>query len=278
MKRNRFVLSSAELSVLARSMDSVIETGKPGSPAAPSGPDSQTVAPATARPRVEGAREGEILDAALALLVDVGYDKLTLDAVATASRSSKATLYRRWASKADLVVDALCRAKDAPQVQLDDTGTLRGDLIAMACGHGGLGDASVTAVMASVITALHRDREFADAFYHRFIAAKLEDARRVFARAAERGEIRDDLDLDLIPQVLPAVILHRVFVLQQPVDDDLVLRIIDQVVLPAATVGGRCTAPTATGTSPVVAVEPDPTRPDTPLPSTNSSDTSHEGL
>ena len=59
-----------------------------------------------ARPRIEGERESEILDATIAMLLDSGYDRLTMDAVAGRARASKATLYRRWESKASLVVDA----------------------------------------------------------------------------------------------------------------------------------------------------------------------------
>ncbi|HEY9378647.1 MAG TPA: helix-turn-helix domain-containing protein, partial [Jiangellaceae bacterium] len=65
----------------------------------------------TPRPRVAGEREDEILDATVRVLVNVGYDKLTLDAVAAEARASKATLYRRWKGKAELVVDAVHRAK-----------------------------------------------------------------------------------------------------------------------------------------------------------------------
>ena len=66
------------------------------------------------RPRVEGEREDEILDATLELLIEVGYDRLTMDSVAKRSRASKATLYRRWETKASLAIDALLRAKGAP--------------------------------------------------------------------------------------------------------------------------------------------------------------------
>ena len=59
------------------------------------------------RPRVEGEREGEILEAALDALRESGYDRLTFDAVASAARASKATLYRRWPAKVDLVIDAV---------------------------------------------------------------------------------------------------------------------------------------------------------------------------
>lgn len=70
---------------------------------------------AAVRPRVEGAREGEILDATFDLLAEVGYDRLTMDAVAGRARAGKATLYRRWDDKCSLVVDALLRAKGAPR-------------------------------------------------------------------------------------------------------------------------------------------------------------------
>ena len=79
------------------------------------------------RPRVEGEREDEILDATVTLLMEVGYDRLTMDAVAKEAHASKATLYRRWETKASLVVEALVRAKSAPHVADHDTGSLRTD-------------------------------------------------------------------------------------------------------------------------------------------------------
>ena len=87
------------------------------------------------RPRVEGDREQEIFDATLQVLEEVGYDRLTMDAVATAARASKATLYRRWNGKVALVIDALLSQK-GPHESVD-TGTLRGDLLATFCGVGG---------------------------------------------------------------------------------------------------------------------------------------------
>src|SRR3954470_22028186 len=90
------------------------------------------------RPRIEGDREVEILDAAIEVLADVGYDRLTMDAVAQRAKASKATLYRRWTSKAKLVVEALAQQKNTPEIP--DTGDLRSDLVAAFCGHGGLSD------------------------------------------------------------------------------------------------------------------------------------------
>src|SRR3954451_7532673 len=97
------------------------------------------------RPRVEGDRERQILDAALEVLAEVGYDRLTMDAVAHRAKASKATLYRRWNSKATLVVEALARTKGVPVVP--DTGDLRGDLLSAFCGHGGLTDQDTTATL-----------------------------------------------------------------------------------------------------------------------------------
>ena len=91
------------------------------------------------RPRVEGPREAEIFSATMEVLADVGYDRLTMDAVAQRAKASKATLYRRWNGKVSLVIDALHHhhQHQTPAVPVD-TGSLRGDLIESYCGSGGL--------------------------------------------------------------------------------------------------------------------------------------------
>ena len=129
------------------------------------------------RPRVEGDREQEIFDATLQVLAEVGYDRLTMDAVASAAKASKATLYRRWNGKVALV-------KGQPVVP--DTGTLRGDLLETFCGVGGLTDHSAVATFASVLTAISRDAEFAAAFRERVVGPKAAAGRLVFERAQAR--------------------------------------------------------------------------------------------
>jgi AcrR family transcriptional regulator len=185
------------------------------------------------RPRVEGAREEEILAAALGLLAEVGYDRLTMDAVATAAKAGKATLYRRWTSKADLVVDAVSRAKACPAPRAVDTGSLRGDLLAMSCGSGGLTDQVPMSVLASLVTALPREPELADAFQRLFLGPRIAVAMEIFERARSRGEISSDVDPRLIATVLPSVVIHRQFLQQQNADEDFIERVVDEVVLPA---------------------------------------------
>jgi AcrR family transcriptional regulator len=188
-------------------------------------------AAAAARPRVEGDREQEILDAALVVLGEVGYDRLTMDAVAQRAKASKATLYRRWNSKATLVVESLARAKTTPAIP--DTGDLRSDLIAAFCGHGGLTDHDTTATFGAVITALTTDPEFASEFRRQVVGPKSRVSRTVFERARDRGELRHDVDLDLVGPALAGIVLHRVFVLGEQPDNALIERAIDQIILPA---------------------------------------------
>jgi AcrR family transcriptional regulator len=186
------------------------------------------------RPRVEGGREDEILDATVEVVAELGYDRLTMDAVATAAKASKATLYRRWSTKAELVVDAISRAKGCPVPGDVDTGSLRGDLICLSCGEGGFTSEMPMSVMAGLLTALHRDNDLKKAFKERFIGPRVAVVNRIYSRAVERGEIASDVDVALLSQTLPALLIHHAFILGVEPTDDLVLRVIDNVILPAA--------------------------------------------
>lgn len=188
---------------------------------------------AVARPRVEGDREQEIFDATLEVLADVGYDRLTMDAVANRSRASKATLYRRWNGKVSLVIDALLSQKG--ELTVPDTGSLRGDLLASFCGMGGLTDHSQVAVFAGVLTAIMRDEDFAEAFRRDFIGPKARLVATVFDRARDRGEVAPDVDLSLLAPALPGIVLHRLFILGEQPTPELITDVIDQIILPAAT-------------------------------------------
>lgn len=186
---------------------------------------------ADARPRVEGDRELEILRSALEVMCDVGYDRLTMDAVATRAKASKATLYRRWKTKADLVIEAIIATK-GPTV-IPDNGNLRQDLLDMFCGLGGMTDGKSINLLGSLITAIHRDEEFAAAYRRDFVGPKIAASRTVYQRAQERSEIRGDIDIDLIASALPGIVLHRVYIFGEHPTQELVAQVIDQIILPA---------------------------------------------
>ncbi len=187
------------------------------------------------RPRVEGDREQEILDATLEVLSDVGYDRLTMDAVAARAKASKATLYRRWSNKVSLVIDAVHSTKTP--TEMPDTGTLRGDLLAAFCGTGGLTEPQGVAAFASVLTAMTLDAEFAEAFRTQIIEPKTQLSKAIWERARQRGELRADLDITLLEPALAGIVLHRLFIMGEQPDADLISRVIDQIILPAATCG-----------------------------------------
>jgi AcrR family transcriptional regulator len=110
-------------------------------------------------PRGAG-RDAAICDAALALLAEVGYDRMSMDAVAARAHASKATIYRRWPGKRELVLEAV-RSRSPARLTPPDTGTLRGDIIAslrmMSDGIGG----QDAALMAGVLRAMRSTPDLA---------------------------------------------------------------------------------------------------------------------
>ena len=191
------------------------------------------------RPRVEGVREHEILEAALDVLSDVGYDRLTMDAVALRAKASKATLYRRWNGKVSLVIDALHHHhQDEASASPADTGSLRGDLIEIYCGTGKLTDQPEVATFGAILTAVMRDPQFAAAFRRDVVAPKLAAAQVVFERAIERGEIDARVDIGLLAPALAGIVMHRLILVGEAPTRETVVDVIDHIILPAATAVG----------------------------------------
>ena len=189
--------------------------------------------PVRTRPRVEGEREREILEAALETLADVGYDRLSFDAVASAAKASKATLYRRWPGKADLVVDALQLMVDVEADRFPDTGTLRGDLIAQACAKGGIGEDLSVQVFAALLGSLHRDPELREAIMTRLMGPKIAVTLKTFRAAQQRGEIGNGADLEMLANLLPAVYIHEAMLMGSNPSQERLITLVDSVVLPA---------------------------------------------
>ncbi len=194
------------------------------------------------RPRDTG-REESILEATIELLSELGYDRLTMEAVASRARAGKATLYRRWAAKSDLVVDALLSIKSPPAGETLDTGTLRGDLLAMCCGGAGtLSDRGLHDVVAGVVTAMRHDPELKASFVARFIEPGAARFAEVLRRARERGELRPGIDVELVEMLIPGLVVFRTLLTDEPADPAFVQRVIDEVVLPLVETSGTATA------------------------------------
>ena len=98
-----------------------------------------------------------------------------------------------------------------------------------------LSDHREVARFASVLTAIARDKDFADAFRREVVGPKIALSQQIWERARERGELRDDVDLSLLEPALAGIVLHRVFIMGELPTPDLITRVIDQIILPAAT-------------------------------------------
>ncbi|MBA8816541.1 AcrR family transcriptional regulator [Microbacterium halimionae] len=182
-------------------------------------------------------RDPEILQAALDVLAETGYDGMTVDLVAARARAGKATLYRRWPSKAELVVDAVAcmKSKDLDLNALPDTGTLRGDLVAMIKTPTMAEAERKLHVMAGLVSMIARAPEMQEAVHAAIVEPRAQANRVLIRRAIERGEVAPDIDIEMVSMVAPAMAAYRVLVIRKPVTREFLLSVIDGVVLPAAT-------------------------------------------
>jgi AcrR family transcriptional regulator len=185
--------------------------------------------------RRDHTRDPEILDAALEVLAETGYDGMTIDMVAARAKAGKATLYRRWPSKAELVIDAVaCMKKnDIDFAHLPDTGTLRGDLIAMIRPHAIEDGERKLQVMAGLLSMLSRDPGLAEAVNTAIVEPRAALNRILMRRAVDRGEISPDCDIEALSLITPSMAAYRVMILRKPVDRTFLISLIDGVLLPA---------------------------------------------
>ena len=188
--------------------------------------------PAPGRKR-DASRDDALCQAALEVLAEVGYDRLTIDAVAARAGAGKATCYRRWAGKAELVVDAIGRLKTQPV--LPDTGTLRGDLVELTCHFHDSADTFRTEVQAGLVTGLIRDAKLREVFTEQFIAPRRAVFRTVVERAVERGEIAPVPDCELLSNIVPSLSFHQMILTGRPPDAAFILTVLDQILLPLLT-------------------------------------------
>jgi AcrR family transcriptional regulator len=177
----------------------------------------------------------EILQAARDELAERGYERTTMAAVAARAGAGKATVYRRWASKAEMVIDAISCTADAALTidKVPDTGSLAGDLQALrALKHH---DEGVWQALAALVSELPHEPELAAAVHDRLVRPRVGLVRALLDRAAARGELNPGLDLDLVACVPSAMIAYRLLVSGEPIDTDFLVRASDQIFVPLAT-------------------------------------------
>ncbi|WP_203754167.1 TetR/AcrR family transcriptional regulator [Cellulomonas chitinilytica] len=181
--------------------------------------------------RRDDTKDDAILEAARELLAERGFDGMTMDAVAERAGAGKATLYRRWPSKVLLTVDAIVCGPGARMTidDVPDTGTLRGDLLAVRFGRRRDDD---NALMSGLMPVIKGDPQLATVFHEQFVRTRVVLMRALLERARLRGELRADVDLDMVATVPPAMISYRKVIEGGYVDEEFVVRMIDSVILP----------------------------------------------
>ncbi|HEY8526838.1 MAG TPA: TetR/AcrR family transcriptional regulator [Acidimicrobiales bacterium] len=192
------------------------------------GPTAATVSRRPGRPRDARADEA-ILDAAVEVLAENGPSGFTIEAVASRAGVGKATIYRRWSSRAALLLDTAHHRMDI-DIEHRDTGSLVEDLVAQLAPLGPkLRETPAGRVLPAVMSEAAVNPEMR-ALLTAFITDRRRSARAIVERAVARGELPADVDVDLVLDQLGGPIFFRVLLADQPVDEPVVRHVVETVV------------------------------------------------
>ena len=178
-------------------------------------------------------REVELLAVTLRLLQEHGYDRLSVDEVAAVSKASKATIYRRWPSKAELVLAAFIEGMRAQLVR-PNTGSLREDL--MQIGTNALADVRRnTPIMRGLLNEIDRSPALTKAFRTKFVDQRKSLIDDVLAAAVERGEIDAAAINEELWDLLPGYLVFRSLLPVRSPTAETVRTLVNDVIMPSLT-------------------------------------------
>lgn len=181
-------------------------------------------------------RRGKVLEqairtAVLDLVVEQGASGVTMEAVAARAATSKAVLYRRWEDRGALLRETLVPLAMAA-IPHTDTGTYRGDMLAILHGWAQFFASPSGAVATAIVGAMPHDPDLAAAFRDGVIAWRKQAMTETLTRAIERNEVRPDVTFEVARELGQAVLWHRFLVTGDPITDELIEHIVDEVLIP----------------------------------------------
>lgn len=180
------------------------------------------------RPRDPETR-AKILKAAYEMLNEVGFMDLTIEGVATRAGVGKPTIYRRWKSKAALAMDAFLEAVN-PELAFPDTGSVKEDFREQMQKLVKLMNSPRGEVLANVIGCGQADEELIEVYLENWLIPRREDAKRIFHRGVERGELREDVDAEVAIDALYSPLFYRLLLKHQPLTVEFVNNLLDVVM------------------------------------------------
>lgn len=180
------------------------------------------------RPRCQEAHK-KILDAALVEVGEHGYETLSMEAIAHRAQVSKATVYRRWGSKADLMLDAMQHA-GCGAFCTQGTGTLRGDLEKQMSALVRFLNGPEARTVRAVIAAVQSDEDLAERFREGWTEKRKLVFEGVFKEAVERGELAKDTDFELLIDLVWGPIYYRFVSSFELIEGCLVNRVLDKIL------------------------------------------------
>ena len=180
------------------------------------------------RPRSPETR-AKILKAAYEMLNEVGFMDLTIEGVAARAEVGKPTIYRRWKTKAALAMDAFLEAVN-PELAFSDTGSASKDFREQMQKIVKLMNSPRGEVLASVIGCGQADEELIAAFRENWLTPRRKDAKQIFQRGVERGELREDVDAEVAIDALYSPLFYRLLLKHQPLTKKFVNELVDVVM------------------------------------------------
>ena len=178
--------------------------------------NARATKPVRGRPRSAEAHQA-ILDSAISLTREVGFDALAMDAIAARAGVGKATVYRRWKSKESLIAEALARFARA--IPVPDAGSVREDLLIVMRGNMRMyQDPATAALLSGLVAAMARSAPIAEAVRSGFVAARRRAMRQVLARGIARGELGRRANTTLALDLLSGPLLYRALISGDTID------------------------------------------------------------
>jgi AcrR family transcriptional regulator len=194
------------------------------------GMSAQPASSPRGRPRSERAHKA-VLEAAAELLLERGLSAVSMDAVAERAGVSKATIYRWWPTKETLALDALYTEWAAAAPDPPDTGSLRGDLLALLGPWARLvGSRPYARVIAALVTEARTDPVFDAEYQQRVVEPRRDQARHIVQRAIDRGEIPADTDIEVALDLIYGPLYHRLLHGHAPLNDQFVEDAVDMAI------------------------------------------------